>query len=177
MTLVIRTSGDPNALIRPVHAAVSRIAPSLPLTQVTTLDAVLASAVREQRFTTTLMSGFALLALVLAAVGIFGVISYTVSQRTREIGIRMALGANEGAVRLLVLRQGMAPAMAGVAIGLGAAFVTTRFLRGLLHGVAPIDAPTFVLMPLLLCVVAAASILIPAVRASRVHPVAALREE
>jgi predicted permease len=177
MTLALRTSSDPRGLIRPVQDAVRRMDPSLPLTQVTTLDAVLASATREQRFTTALMSGFALLALVLAAVGIFGVISYAVSQRTREIGIRMALGADMASVRALVLRQGMAPAVLGIGVGIGSALLLTRFLSSLLHGVAPIDAPTFVAMPALLLVVAAGSVMIPAVRASKVQPVEALKEE
>ncbi|HEX9564337.1 MAG TPA: ABC transporter permease [Gemmatimonadaceae bacterium] len=177
MTLVIRTSGNPRGLILPVEEALRRMDPALPMTQITTLEAVLASATREQRFTTALMSGFAALALVLAAVGIFGVISYAVSQRTREIGIRMALGADVGSVRALVLRQGMAPAATGIALGVASAVLLTRFLRTLLHGVAPIDPPTFVAMPALLLVVAAGSVMIPAVRASRVQPVEALREE
>lgn len=177
MTLAVRASGNPRSLIAPIEQAVRRMDPGLPLTQVATMESVLASATREQRFTTGLMGTFAVLALVLAAVGIFGVISYAVSRRTREIGIRMALGANVVDVRTLVLRQGMAPAVAGIAIGLAAALGLTRFLRSLLYGVAPLDAPTFIAMPAVLLLVAAASVMLPAVRASRVHPVEALREE
>jgi putative ABC transport system permease protein len=177
MTLVVRTTGDPRPLLRPIEASVRRLDPDLPLTRITTLEEVLASATREQRFTTALMSGFALLALVLAAVGIFGVISYSVSQRTREIGIRLALGAGVSAVRGLVLRQGLVPATAGVALGLAAAVSLTRYLRSLLYGVAPVDALTFATVPILLLLVAAGSVMIPAMRASRVDPVEALRQE
>ena len=118
-----------------------------------------------------------MLALVLAAVGIYGVISYSVSQRTREIGIRLALGADVGEVRSLVLRQGMAPAVTGIAIGLGLAIMLTRYLRTLLYGVAPLDPLTFGTIPVLLLMVAVTSVLIPAARASRVAPVEALRGE
>jgi putative ABC transport system permease protein len=177
MTLVVRSTGDPRRLLRPIEAAVHRLDPDLPLTQIATLEEVLASATREQRFTTALMSGFALLALVLAAVGVFGVISYSVSQRTREIGIRLALGAGVSSVRGLVLRQGLMPAAAGVALGFAAAVTLTRYLRSLLYGVAPVDALTFATVPVLLLLVAAGSVMIPAVRASRVDPVEALRQE
>ena len=141
------------------------------------LDEVLAAATQEQRFTVALMAGFALLALVLAAVGIYGVIAYSVSQRTREIGVRLALGADIGRVRALVLRQGLAPAGIGVAAGVAAAALLTRYLGSLLYGVAPLDPLTFGTIPLVLLAVAAGSVLIPAVRASRVEPVEALRAE
>lgn len=177
MTLVVRTSGNALALRAPIEQAVHRMDPALPLTQVQTLEQVLAGATREQRFTTGVMSGFAVLALALAAVGIFGVVSYSVGQRTREIGIRMALGADVAHVRSLVLRQGMTPALAGIGIGVVAAALLTRFLRSLLYGVAPLDAITFTTIPVLLLLVAVGSILVPAVRASRVAPVEALRQE
>ena len=177
MTLAVRTRGDPLAALAPVTAIVHRMDPDLPVTQVRTMADVLAVATQEQRFTMALMAGFALLALVLAAVGIYGVIAYSVSQRTREIGIRLALGAGVGTVRALVLRQGMRPAATGIAVGVGAALLLTRYLGSLLYGVAPIDAVTFATIPLLLLVVAAGSVLIPAARASRVEPVEALRAE
>ena len=177
MTLAIKTTTDPHSLIAPVRTMVRQMDPDLPLTQVTTMDEVLSAATQEQRFTMALMAGFAALALVLAAVGIYGVISYSVSQRTREIGIRLALGADVSAVRSLVLRQGLMPAVSGIAIGLGLAVMLTRYLRTLLYGVAPLDPLTFGTIPVLLLVVATASVLIPAARASRVAPVEALRGE
>ena len=177
MTMAIRTGSDPRGLVAPVRSMVLKMDPDLPLTQVTTMDAVLSAATQEQRFTMALMAGFALLALVLAAVGIYGVISYSVSQRTQEIGIRLALGADVGQVRSLVLRQGMTPAVTGIAIGLGLAVMLTRYLRTLLYGVAPLDPLTFGTIPVLLLMVAVASVLIPAARASRVAPVEALRGE
>jgi predicted permease len=177
MTMAIRTGSDPRGLLAPVRSMVLKMDPDLPLTQVTTMDAVLSAATQEQRFTMALMAGFALLALVLAAVGIYGVISYSVSQRTQEIGIRLALGADVGQVRSLVLRQGMTPAVTGIAIGLGLAVMLTRYLRTLLYGVAPLDPLTFGTIPVLLLMVAVASVLIPAARASRVAPVEALRGE
>ncbi len=177
MTMAIRTSADPVPLLEPVRSIVRKMDPDLPLTQVTTMDAVLSAATQEQRFTVGLMAGFAALALVLAAVGIYGVISYSVSQRTREIGIRLALGASVGEVRSLVLRQGMAPAVTGIVIGLGLAVLLTRYLRTLLYGVAPLDPLTFGTIPVLLLMVAVASVLVPAARASRVAPVEALRGE
>ncbi|HWZ29457.1 MAG TPA: FtsX-like permease family protein, partial [Gemmatimonadales bacterium] len=112
-----------------------------------------------------------------AAVGIYGVISYGVTQRTREIGIRLALGSDARGVRDLVLRQGMRPAYLGAALGLVSAAVLTRFLRTILYQVAPLDWMTFLLVPIALLGVAAAAVLIPAVRASRVAPVEALRME
>jgi putative ABC transport system permease protein len=177
MTLVVRTAGSPRALLAPVAAIIRRMDRDLPLTQVATMDEVLAAATREQRFTMALMAGFALLALVLAAVGIYGVIAYSVSQRTREIGVRLALGADAGKVRFLVLRQGLAPAAVGIGAGVAAAALFTRYLGSLLYGVAPLDPLTFGTIPLLLLLVAAGSVLIPAARACRVEPVEALRAE
>ncbi|HEY9384422.1 MAG TPA: ABC transporter permease [Gemmatimonadales bacterium] len=177
LTLVAKTSADPLTLLQPVEGIIKRMDPDLPVTQVQTMAGVLATATQEQRFTMRLMAGFAGLALLLAAVGIYGVIAYSVSQRTREIGIRLALGANQGMVRGLVLRQGLAPAVFGIMVGLGAAVGLTRFLQKLLYGVAPLDPLTFATIPVLLLAVAAGSVLLPAARASRVEPVEALRSE
>lgn len=177
MTLVVTAAGDPGALLPPIRRLVRQLDPNLPLTQVATMDGVLAAATQEQRFTMALMAGFALLALVLAAVGIYGVISYSVSQRTREIGIRLALGAHTGSVRSLVLRQGMVPAVIGIGTGVVAAALLTGYLRTLLYGVAPLDPLTFGTIPVVLLLVAAGSVLIPAARASRVEPAEALRAE
>jgi putative ABC transport system permease protein len=177
MTLVVRTAGDPRETLAPVERIVHAADADLPLTQVFTMSDVLAAATQEQRFTMALMALFATLALVLASVGIYGVISYSVSQRTKEIGIRIALGADVRSVRTLVLRQGMVPALAGVGVGLVTAAALSRFLVTLLYGVAPIDAATFTIIPLVLLTVAAGSVFIPAARAARVEPVEALRAE
>jgi predicted permease len=177
MTLVARTTGDPRLLLGPITAMIRQMDPELPVTRVATIAEVLGVAMQEQRFTVGLMAGFALLALVLAAVGIYGVISYSVSQRTREIGIRLALGADGRAVRSLVLRQGMRPACLGIGAGLVFAILLTRYLQALLYGVAPLDLPTFVVIPLVLLAIATGSVLIPAGRASRVEPVNALRAD
>jgi predicted permease len=177
MTLVARTSGDPMLLLAPVSTMINHMDPDLPITQVSTLGDVLAEATQEQRFTMVLMAGFAVLALVLAAVGIYGVISYAVSQRTREVGIRLALGADRATVLKLILRQGMRPAMVGIGAGLLIAMLLTRYLGTLLYEVAPLDLVTFTSIPVLLLVMAAGSVCIPAMRASRVEPVEALRAE
>jgi ABC-type antimicrobial peptide transport system permease subunit len=123
------------------------------------------------------MGAFALLALVLAAVGLYGVIAYAVSRRTREIGIRLALGSDARRIRTMVLSEGMRPAYLGVALGLAGAVLLTRFLRSLLYQVAPIDGATFVVVSLVLLLVAALAVLVPAARASRLEPVEALRAE
>ena len=177
MTLVLRTTRDPGALLEPVGRLIHQKDPNLPLAKAATMDQVLDTAVQEQRFSTSLMAGFALLALVLATIGVYAVISYSVSQRTREIGIRLALGADARVVRSLVMRQGMIPVIGGVTLGLLLAAGLSRFLSSLLYGVAPLDPQTFLLIPVLLLGVALCSSLIPAVRATRVDPITALREE
>ncbi|HKP88323.1 MAG TPA: FtsX-like permease family protein, partial [Blastocatellia bacterium] len=134
-------------------------------------------SVAAERFSMLLLAIFALVALVLAAVGIYGVIAYSVSQRTREIGIRMAMGAEARDVLGLVVRQGLRLAVAGVALGLGGALALTRVMAGLLYGVSTTDFETFVAVPLLLTVVAALASYIPALRATKVDPMVALRYE
>jgi putative ABC transport system permease protein len=129
------------------------------------------------RFSMTLVGSFAALALMLAAAGIYGVISYTVGQRTNEIGIRMALGAQPGDVLRMILRQGMGVVFAGIAVGLAGAFYLTRFMVTQLYSVHPIDAATFIAIPMLLAIVALAASYFPARRAMRVDPVIALRYE
>ena len=177
MTLVLRTTGDPHSALAPVQGMIRRLDPDLPITDIAMMDDVVRDGVREQRFTMTLMAGFAMLALVLAAVGIYGVMSYQVSQRTQEIGIRLAMGAEGGAVGRMVVRQGMTPAMIGVGIGLIAAAALTRFLSSLLYGISPHDPLTYTTIPLALIAVAIISTILPAWRATRVDPVEALRYE
>jgi len=177
MYLTVKTAGDPHAPLPAIERLVHARDPNLPLTRVRTMEDVMGAAVKEQRFTTALMAGFAILALVLAAVGVYGVIAFAVSRRTQEIGIRLALGADRGMVRRLVVRQGMAPALAGVAIGLVVAAGVSRLMASVLYAVSPLDPLTFATMPAALALVALAATIIPAQRATRVEPVRALKYE
>lgn len=175
--LAVRTTGDPEALIATVRGEVWALDPEQPISDVRTMTERVAAAVAAPRFDLLLLGTFAAIALVLAAVGIYGVISYSVGQRTHEIGVRMALGANREDVRTLVLRQGMLVALGGVAIGLAAALALTRLLGSLLFGVSPTDPVTYAVVAVILSGVAAAACLVPAMRATKVEPVAVLREE
>ncbi len=175
--LVIRTSADPSALAIAATDAVHKFDPTLPVTQVLTMDELLSDSVSPRRFAAVLTATFAALALLLAAVGIYGVTSYTVSQRTQEIGIRMALGAQPASVRALILGRTMKLAAVGVALGLAGALVLTRYLASLLFEVRAADPATFVAVSLLLAAAALAACLIPARRAMQVDPMVALRYE
>ncbi len=177
MYLAIRTSGEPLALARAVRSEVWAIDPDQPVSDVETMGARVSAAVSQPRFNLALLAAFAAIALSLAAVGIYGVIAYSVRQRTHEIGVRMALGATRDAVRGLVFRQGMRLTLIGVATGLVAAIVLTRLLTALLYGVSPADPMTYGVVVLLLATVAAAACVFPASRATRVDPLAVLREE
>jgi putative ABC transport system permease protein len=175
--LALRASGDPKSLIGAVRAAVRDIDPSLPLAQVRTMDEVLAGARSRPRFLTTLLGLFSLTALLLAAVGLYGVISYSVTRRMTEFGVRMAMGAKAGDVVGLVLSQGIKLAAAGVLAGAVGALALTRLIRGLLFGVSSFDPLTFGAMALLLGAVAVAACIIPARRATKIDPLIALRYE
>ncbi len=177
MTLTISTEGPPRSYLDAVRQEVRAMDPSIPLAEVRTLGEVLSTALAQPRFAMVLLASFAAVALTLAIVGIYGVLTYAVSRRTREIGIRMALGAEKGQVVGMMVRQGMAMAVAGVAVGTGVAWFLTGLMSGLLHGVAPQDPMTFVTVPTLFTAVALAACWVPAVRASRVHPSTALRYE
>jgi predicted permease len=177
MTIVLKTDGDPAALTSPVRAAIRGIDPNLPVADVRTMDDVVGAALATPRFTSVLLSIFAALALTLSAIGIYGVLSYLVSRRTREIGIRVAIGAGRPAVVRMVLGSGLSLALAGIGTGLALAFAITGLLRGLLHGVTPADPGTFAAVTVLLVGVAAAASAVPAWRASRVDPMLALKSE
>jgi putative ABC transport system permease protein len=177
MTLVVRTPGAPSALTSQVKDAIRQLNPNLPVADVRTMEEVVGGAMSTPRFTSVLLSIFAVLALTLSAVGIYGVLSYVVSRRTREIGIRVAIGAGRGDVLQMVLGSGVSLALTGIAAGLVLALGVTRLLRGLLHGVTPADPATFVSVAALLTGVAALASVVPAWRASRVDPVIALKSE
>jgi putative ABC transport system permease protein len=177
MALMIRTAERPDAVAAAVRREVLALDPGQPVYGVRTLPSVMSEAVATPRFRTYLLGVFAALALVLAMVGIYGVMSYAVTQRTHEFGIRMALGALGKDVLRLVVGQGMALALAGVLIGLAASFALTRVLAGLLYGVTPTDPLTFAGVSLLLVAVALLACYVPARRAARVDPMVALRYE
>ena len=176
-SLVIRTTGEPAAAFAPVTEAVRSLDPNLPLFDVKTLTEHMRFALFPARVATTVLGAFGFVALILAAIGIYGVTSYAVAQRTREIGIRMALGAQLGDVLKLVLRSGLKLTAAGVGIGLVGAYFLTRLLTSLLNGVSPTDTITFVVVSVVLTVVALAATYIPARRATKVNPLEALRYE
>jgi putative ABC transport system permease protein len=175
--LVVRTASDPLAIVAAVRDVVHKVDPNLPLTRVMTMDGLLSDSVSPRRFSAALIGIFAALALLLAAVGIYGVMSYTVSQRTQEIGVRMALGAQVDHVRGMILWQTLKLTLLGVGIGLAGSFVVARFLASLLFGVGTYDPITFLGVALLLTAVALAASYIPARRAMRVDPIVALRYE
>jgi len=178
MTLFLRTNrGNSADLARAVRSEVQAIDKNQPIFDVKTLDQRVIETVAASRSLMFLFSGFALLAMVLAVVGIYGVISYAVSQRTREIGIRMALGARAVDVLRMVLRSGMTLVLAGIAIGIAGALALTRFLTTLLFGVTPTDTLTFVVVSAALIAVALIACLVPARRATKVNPLEALRYE
>jgi putative ABC transport system permease protein len=177
MTLVVRAETEPLALADAVRREVLALDKDQPIADVTTMDQLLADSVSRARFSTSLLGVFAGVALLLAAVGIFGVMSYGVSERTHEIGVRMALGAPASHVRALVVRQGMTLTLIGIAIGLGAAFGLTRVMISLLYGVSATDPLTFVAISVLLASVALLACYLPARRATKVDPMIALRYE
>jgi predicted permease len=175
-TLVIRAQGDPLALAPTVERIVRDIDPALPVADVRTLEQNVRGSIAQPRFLTLLLGVFAGVALLLASVGTYSVMSYSVAERTREMGIRMAIGAEPGRVQALVLRQGVLLTAVGLALGLAGAFALTRFLASQLYDVGATDPRTFVAVPLLLGAVAVLACYIPARRATRIDPVEALRE-
>lgn len=177
MTLVAQVRGSPYSALDPVRQVIRRADPTLAVSQVQTLDEVMQRALGQPRLLVTLLGAFAGLALVLSVVGVYGVLAYTVSLRTREIGVRMALGAERGRVVRMVVRQGMAMALSGLAVGLLVAAWLGGFLDGLLYGVASRDPMTFVAVAVVFSVVALTAAYLPARRAAGTQPVEALRAE
>jgi predicted permease len=175
--LVVRTKLAPEAVASGVRAAMSKIDSTLPTGDFRTLDGVVERAVSPRRFVVLLLGGFASLALILASLGIYGVVSYSVSQRTQEIGIRMALGASAANVQMSVLRQTLILALIGSVIGIAGSAAAARLMESLLYGVQPGDMATFAGMLIVLTLVAAVAGYLPALRASRIDPMSALRSE
>jgi putative ABC transport system permease protein len=177
MSLVVRTAGDPLAQTNSIRSVVQNIDPNQPVTAIRSMEENVAQSVSAPRFRTVLLSVFAGIALVLAAVGIFGVMAYSVAQRTRELGLRIALGASRGRVLQLVLAHGVRLTLVGVAIGLVATFLLTRYVSSLLFNVPPYDPMTFVGVVGALIVISLCACYLPARRATLVDPIVALREE
>lgn len=177
VSIAVRTLGDPMALAPAVKAAIARVDKEQAVTRVRTMDEAAAESVIQPRFRAQLVGSFAALALLLAAIGIFGVLAFSVSQRTREFGIRMALGARSGDVVRMVAGNGLKITSAGIALGLAGAAVLTRSLAAVLYGVKPADPVTFLAAPAVLAAVALVACTGPALRASRVDPAEALRQE
>jgi putative ABC transport system permease protein len=177
LLIALRATGAPLALTPAVKRVLAAIDPNLALSRVVTMDERLAGALARPRVNAVLLGGFAATALVLAALGIYGVIAYSVAQRTRELGIRMALGARADDVLRLVLRQGMVPVVAGLTLGLGGAAVASRVLRGLLYGVGDTDPISYAAVAAFLAAVSLAASYLPARRAALADPAVALRNE
>jgi putative ABC transport system permease protein len=177
VTLLVRTSTDPRSMMAAVQAAVRGVEKDAPVYGVTTLEERLGVFHAQRRFQTLLLLAFALVALLLAAVGIYGLIRYSVAVRMREIGIRIAVGAQRGDILRMILREGLTLSFVGLLLGLVGAAWLGQLLSGLVFGITAMDPPTFIAVSVLLTAVAAAACYVPARRAAQVDPVAALKYE
>jgi ABC-type antimicrobial peptide transport system permease subunit len=175
MSLVVRTDGEPASIAGALRRSVRALDKTTPISEVRTLAEVVGTSVASRRFSTSLLLGFAALALALAGIGTYGVISYGVSQRTYEIGVRMALGAEQRGVLLLIMSEGLSMCLAGLGLGLAGAIVMARAIRAMLVGVSLVDLPTLALVCVMLVSVAVLASLVPAWRAMEVSPTEALR--
>lgn len=176
-TLVVRTASDPLALSLPVQKEIAEVDPGVPVSNVLTMQQILGQSAETASFTATLVLAFAALSLILAAVGLFGVLSYMVAQRTTEIGVRIALGAGREEVLQLMMRDGLKPAVFGLTLGLGSSMGLARLIQSMLYATQPLDPMVFVLVATILLAVAAAACAAPAWRASRMDPMTALRTD
>jgi predicted permease len=177
LTLAVRTFSDPHHATSAVTRTIHQVGPDIPVIDILSMDDVIAQSMSPQRFNFLLLAAFAGLALLLAAVGIYGVLSYTVRRRVREIGIRMALGASHSDVLKMIVTDGMKPILAGVGIGLVASLALSRLVASLIFGVHPTDPLTFTAVVLVLVIVGILANILPAYRATRIEPVRILREE
>jgi putative ABC transport system permease protein len=175
--LIVRTAGEPERMLASIQRAVASVDKDQPLVSISSMEQNLAEFIAPQRFDTTLMAVFAVIGLVLAATGIFGVMSYRVAQRTHDIGVRMALGAESKDVLRMVLAEGLRTAVLGLVLGWAGAWALTRYLASLLYSIKPSDPLTLGVVSALALGTAAAASYLPARRASRIDPMVALREE
>jgi len=176
-SLAIRTDSDPLAMSVPVQKQIAALDPELPVSNVQTMQQAIGDSLGNARFSAALVLAFAALSLVLASVGLYGVLSYLMTQRTAEIGVRLALGAQREHVLRLMLGDGLRPALYGLVLGLAASAGTVRLIQSMLYGTRPLDPAIFATVAATLLVVAALACLIPAWRASRIDPMQALRNE
>jgi ABC-type antimicrobial peptide transport system permease subunit len=174
-TIVVRTEGDPLALSIPVQRQVAALDPGLPVDDILTMQQILGKATASQSFSATLLLAFAILSLLLAAIGLYGVLSYLVSQRVTEIGIRIALGAQRAQVLRLVVLDGLSPVLLGLLVGLAGGATAARFIKTILYGTSPLDPIVFATMVGTLLLTAIVACALPALRASRIEPMQALR--
>lgn len=177
VSIAVRSQQDVNSLALPIQKLIALMDPDLPVSDVLTMEQIIGNSTINASFTASLVLGFAMLSLFLASIGLYGVLSYLVTQRTSEIGIRIALGAERTQVLRLVLMDGLRPAVVGLVIGLVGGALATRWIRSILYGVQPLDQSVFVAVTVLLSLVAMAGCLVPAWQASRVNPMEALRSE
>jgi putative ABC transport system permease protein len=177
MAVVVRTAGDPAAMTSAVRHEIMKLDPEQPISNVRTMEKVLSDSLTMRRVSMLLLTVFASLALILATVGIYGLTAYSVSRRTHEIGLRVALGASQPQILRLVVGRGLVTSVVGAAVGVAAAFALTRGLSGMLYGVTATDPLVFAGVPLLLIAVSAVASYIPARKATRIDPLVALRYE
>jgi ABC-type antimicrobial peptide transport system permease subunit len=177
MLLVIRTGGDPASLASDLRSTLDRVDASVPLTRIRTMEDIVARSLAQTSFTMVMLVIAAGVALVLGVVGLYGVISFVVSQRVPELGVRLALGAQPGQLQRMVLRQGMTVALVGIVVGVGLAAVVARTMQSIVFGISTRDPITFVLVVVALAAVSAIATYFPARRAAAVDPLEALRQE
>src|SRR5262249_10463570 len=177
VSIAVRSQQDVNSLALPIQKLIAQIDPDLPVSDVLTMEQIIGNFTINASFTANLVLGFALLSLFLASIGLYGVLSYLVTQRTSEIGIRLALGAERAEVLRLGLIDGLRPAAIGLVIGLAGGALAAKLIRNMLYGVQPLDQSVFIVVTVLLSLVSMAGCLVPAWQASRVNPMEALRSE
>ena len=175
--LIVRTTDDPLGMIQQLKQQIWSVDPRLPLGDIGLVERMLSDSIARQRFSALLLSGFAFLALALAAIGVYGVISLAVNQRTREIGVRVALGAQSADITKMVVSYGMKPIVWGILLGVAGSLAASRVLRSLLFEVQQTDVPTYVVVTLLLAMVGFTAAYLPSRRAATIDPLEALREE